>query len=152
MAVSSLVAAKRLCKTSGWSITNLELQKLLYIAHMFHLGETGDLLVTGHFEAWDYGPVMPNVYQKAKVFGRSPVGKIFNLVADIDDESPEASTLDSAVRHLGNAAPGRLVAITHWDGGAWAKHYSPGDRNRVIPNEDILQEYKDRVNAVQQQR
>jgi len=40
MTVSASAAAKRMCERSGWTLSNLELQKLLYIAHMFHLGET----------------------------------------------------------------------------------------------------------------
>jgi uncharacterized phage-associated protein len=51
MAVSVASAAKRLCEKTGWTLSNLELQKILYIAHMFHLGETGQPLVPGHFEA-----------------------------------------------------------------------------------------------------
>jgi Protein of unknown function (DUF4065) len=37
----------------------LELQKLLYFAHAIFLIETGDPLVYGCFEAWQYGPVHP---------------------------------------------------------------------------------------------
>ena len=60
MAVSALSAGKRLGKHSGWTLSNLAMQKLLYIAHMYHLGMyDATPLVTGHFEAWDYGPVHP---------------------------------------------------------------------------------------------
>jgi len=38
MAVHVLDAANHLCKRSGWTLTQIELQKLLYIAHMIHLG------------------------------------------------------------------------------------------------------------------
>tara|TARA_R100000789_G_C2995631_1_gene147365 strand:- start:371 stop:814 length:444 start_codon:yes stop_codon:yes gene_type:complete len=144
-------AAKRLCERSGWSLTNLKLQKLLYISHMFHLGKTGEPLVNGHFEAWDYGPVSPFLYHKVKVFGSSPVENIFHSTPDIGDV-PEAEMLDSAIDQLANSPPGRLVAITHWDRGAWAKHYIPGEQGISIPNEDIRQEYLDRVNAVKAQK
>jgi len=136
-----------MCQRSGWSLSNLELQKIIYIAHMFHLGKTGEPLVSGQFEAWDYGPVHPTIYHKVKVFGASPVENVFHSVVDLPDESPEASTIDAAVDQLGDSKPGRLVAITHWEGGAWTKHYTPGERCIAIPNEDILQEYTDRYNA-----
>ena len=58
MAASILAVAKRLCERSGWSLTNLALQKLCYIAHMIHLSmHDGKPMVSGHFEAWDFGPV-----------------------------------------------------------------------------------------------
>lgn len=147
MAVSPLAAAKRMCERSEWSLSNLELQKLLYIAHMFHLGEKGAPLIAGHFEAWDYGPVQPTVYHRLKVYGSSPVQNIFHSIGGVPD-SPARVTLDDAVDKLGHESPGRLVAITHWEDGAWASFYEPGRRNVVIPNEAILKEYRDRVNAL----
>lgn len=149
MAVHALAAAKRICEQSGWSLSNLELQKILYIAHMYYLGKTEIPLVTGHFEAWDYGPVNPAVYHEAKVFGRSPVGNIFHDVEDLGD-SDEREILDEVVQVFADHTPGRLVAITHWDKGAWAKNYTPGMRNNLISNKDIIQEFKDRTNASRQ--
>ncbi|RWO77206.1 type II toxin-antitoxin system antitoxin SocA domain-containing protein [Mesorhizobium sp.] len=67
MTLHVLSAAKHLAKQSGWSLSNLELQKILYLAHMFYLGRTGEPLVSGHFEAWDYGPVHPDLYHRVKV-------------------------------------------------------------------------------------
>src|SRR5205814_7409199 len=137
---------KRLGERSGWSLSNLEMQKLLYLAHMFYLGHTGEPLVDGHFEAWDYGPVHPVLYHRAKIFGSAPVENIFNAVADLTGPREEIEILDKFVERLSHAVPGKLVAITHWDEGAWAKHYQPGGRHVVIPNEDIRQEYLDRQN------
>lgn len=147
MTVPVFVAAKRMCEHSGWSLTHLELQKLLYIAHMFHLGQADAPLISGHFEAWDYGPVHPSLYHIAKIFGSSPVGNVFHSIGDLGS-GPEASTLDSTVDQLSNAPPGKLVAITHWEHGAWARHYVPGRRGIIIPNDDIRREYRDRVDAI----
>jgi len=141
MAVNILAAAKRVAERSGWSLSNLELQKILYLAHMFHLGRTGEPLVYGNFEAWDYGPVHPTLYHHAKMFGSSPVENIFHSVPAIPD-GPEAEILDEATQGLSGASPGRLVAATHRIGGAWEKNYVPGTRNVIIPNADILGEYK----------
>ena len=146
MTVPVFAAAKRICERSGWSLSNLELQKLLYISHMFYLGRHDEPLIQGYFEAWDYGPVQPNLYHRAKIFGSSPVGNIFRFAEELGDRA-EARMLDEAVAELSKAPPGRLVAITHWDMGAWAKHYVPGGRGIVIPNEDILLEYRDRERA-----
>lgn len=142
MTIPVLSAAKRLAKRSGWSLSNLELQKLLYLSHMFYLGRTGgEPLVPGYFEAWDYGPVHPNLYHRVKVFGADPVGNVFHANPEPSD-GPEAAILDEAYDKLGNAGPGRLVNATHRAGGAWDINYTPGVRHCIIPNSDILNEYR----------
>src|SRR5271156_1137521 len=55
------------------SITNLALQKLLYFAHGLHLVETKTPLVTGFFEAWQFGPVHPTAYHSFKTAGANPI-------------------------------------------------------------------------------
>lgn len=141
MTVHVLSAAKHLAKLSGWTLSNLELQKIVYLAHMFHLGRTGEPLVHGHFEAWDYGPVHPDLYHRLKVYGADPVQDIFYGVGDLLP-GDEKSILDEAYRDLGKLGPGRLVNATHRKGGAWANNYIPGFRQRVIPNNEILAEYQ----------
>lgn len=141
MTVSVPSAAKRLAERSGWTLSNLELQKILYLAHMFHLGRTGRPLVPGHFEAWEYGPVHPDLYHRAKVFGSGHVQNIFHGSKDLEP-SPERDILDEAYDSLGKVGPGRLVNATHRKGGAWDANYLPGVRHCVIPNEDILKEYR----------
>lgn len=142
MTIAVLSAAKRLAERSNWSLTNLELQKILYLAHMFHLGRTdGEPLVNGHFEAWDYGPVHPELYRAARIFGRSPVKDIFAGCADIEPGS-QSAILDEAYDSLGHAGASRLVNATHRKGGAWYNNYVPGERHRIIPNDEILAEYR----------
>lgn len=142
MTIPVLVAAKRLAERSGWSLSNLELQKILYLAHMFHLGRTGEPLVAGNFQAWEYGPVHPELYHHAKIFGSSPVENVFHSVPTLP-EGPEAAIIDEALRGLQSARPGQLVAATHRKDGAWDKNYVPGARGIVIPNHHILEEYNE---------
>ena len=142
MAVSVLSAAKTLGELTDWRLSNLELNKVLYLAHMIRLGETNghDGLITNVFEAWDYGPVSPRLYHKAKIFGSRPVGNIFRQYPSMND-ADALQSLSEAVEATEDFSPGRLVAITHWDGGAWYENYQPGVKGVVIPNEDILNEY-----------
>ena len=144
MTVSALSAAKRLCETSGWSLTNLHIQKLLYIAHMFYMGQNdGEPLVMGHFEAWAFGPVHPTVYHTAKVCEDRPIiPPTFKKVPSLEDDSKKTTFLDDAIKQV---PLNRLVAITHWEGGAWAKNYAPHILGIIIPNSDIAEEYKKRV-------
>ena len=142
MTVSVLSAAKRLGETSGWTLTNLHMQKMCYIAHMFHLGNEDRPLVDGNFEAWEYGPVHPVLYNKLKRFGPNPVSRApFLLQQNMPKGHSGIKYLDSAVRQLQR---NRLVAIAHWEKGAWAKNYDPDWKNIVISNDDIVEEFQER--------
>jgi len=139
--VSIFSAAKRLASYSGWSLSNLKIQKLIYLAHMFYMGRNdGDPLVSGRFEAWDYGPVNPDLYHLLKIYGANPVGNIFRGYPDVPDDA-QGKILDEVYDAIGDRTAGKLVAATHRSGGAWEKHYSPGKRGISIPNDDIFQEY-----------
>jgi uncharacterized phage-associated protein len=150
MTLSVFDAAQYLCKKSNWTLSNLQLQKILYICHMFHLGREGTPLIREEFEAWDYGPVQPNLYHELKVYGSAPVKSLFHSAIEITEESSEKAILDSVYQQLPNHSPAWLVAVTHWDKGAWSKFYKPGSKGIRIPNSEIALEFKARVAANEQ--
>jgi len=109
-------------------ITNLALQKLLYFAHGLHLVETKTPLVTGFFEAWQYGPVHPIAYRAFKSAGAKPI----SFRATIQDPFtravqplPECTDPDVAgrvgriVTMYAGMTPGRLVEVSHAKGAPW---------------------------------
>ena len=142
MAESVLCAAKRLGEKSGWVLTNLQMQKMVYLAHMFYMGEYNTPLVAGDFEAWPLGPVHPVLYHHLKRYGADPVPpEAFAHDPSLPDGHPGCKYLDAAVTELPR---GKLIGITHWEKGAWRTNYRQYERNIVIPKDDILAEYKKR--------
>ena len=146
MAVTALQSGRQICEVGKWVLSNLAIQKLLYIAHMWRLGERDEPLIYEKFEAWDYGPVVPSLYHKTKAFGCGPVRNVFWSEVDISD-SDEGKLLADVVAGLGKERTSKLVAITHWEKGAWAEHYVPGVRGIIISNESIKAEYERRKSA-----
>lgn len=66
---------------NGDLITNLKLQKLLYYAQAFYLvNNNGKKLFDDDIQAWQYGPVVPSVYQEYKKFNSYPID--FSKVKD----------------------------------------------------------------------
>lgn len=134
--------AEYIWRKSDQSLSNLALQKILYLAHMFNLGRTkGMPLFKGHFEAWDYGPVEPTLYHKLKRFGGGQVDNVFHEARVFNIDDPRRKVMDDVCRKFLDFDPGDLVEITHWDEGAWAAHYIPGVRHIRIPDADIRAEY-----------
>jgi uncharacterized phage-associated protein len=134
--------AKFVCEKGNWQVTNLQLQKILYITQMVYMGRNeGSLLFEGRFEAWDYGPVEPSVYRRVRMFGAKPVQDVFYHAGYFQNNDSRRALLEEVCNELLPKKPGDLVDLTHWSEGAWAKHYVPGIRGITIPDEDIHAEY-----------
>lgn len=146
MSISAMQAAKVACQSSGWTLTNLQLHKILYIAHMVYAGNHNGcpLINDERFQAWAYGPVLPSVYRHASSHGSSSIQNIFNHVPAPDPTSEEYRVIADAVERLAELDPFRLVDITHEDQSAWAKTYTPGVKHAIIDQEAIMDEYRQR--------
>jgi uncharacterized phage-associated protein len=139
---------KYICERGSWRVSNLQLQKLLYMAQMVYMGRNeGARLVDTNFQAWDYGPVSPELYSKARSFGASPVEDVFPNARVFNAGDSRRVVLDEVCDALLKLSPGQLVEMTHWEKGAWAKHYVPGAKYIPIPDPDIAREYADRISA-----
>lgn len=57
----------------GIEVSPMKLQKLLFFCHADFLVNYSQPLFKQDFEAWDYGPVNPAVYQEFKKFGDSAI-------------------------------------------------------------------------------
>lgn len=140
MAISSFEAAHKVCELSHWTITNLKLQKILYLSHMFYLGKSKIPLLEEEFEAWLHGPVLPSLYNHVKVFGDRPITNVFSSL-DERKSSVELDFLQKKFAELDDKSAWDLVVMTHLKGGAWEKYFNKENRNIKIPDQAILEEY-----------
>lgn len=61
------------CGQKGYFISNLKLQKILYFVQAEFLVATGMPCFMEEIEAWDFGPVVPQVYRQYKIFGSANI-------------------------------------------------------------------------------
>ncbi len=145
--LTSFQAAKISAEAVDWSVTNLRLQKMLYIAHMYYLGKNSKPLIGDAFHAWAYGPVLPTLYHELKVFGAKNIQpSAFDHVSDVSDDSDERLHVFGMANFLREYETTNLIGITHRSGAAWSKSYNPRIRNIEIPTAAIMQEYEDFYN------
>ncbi|HJW80238.1 MAG: type VI toxin-antitoxin system SocA family antitoxin [Microvirga sp.] len=112
----------------GLKLTNLKLQKLLFLCHALFLVQRGRPLVHGSFEAWQYGPVSREANESFRKFGRSiiterasgknPVTGVHREIAPPADLEARA-TVSRVVEFYGNWSTGQLVDLTHATNGPW---------------------------------
>lgn len=139
----------------GKDISNLVLQKLVYFAHGQYLNQTGQPLVAGEFEAWQYGPVHPHVYNAFKDQGASAIQTRAQSVNPVTGERRAIPPLtDNAAREvvsdvyrsLKRRSPTSLVAVSHAKNAPWhfvverAKHHD--SISMRIPNAVIRERFR----------
>lgn len=117
-------------------MTNLKLNKLLYFAQGYHFVKTGRKLFENDIEAWQYGPVVSEVYHRYKVCGRNPITGVDDNYSQEKFDDAEFETLLDVAREYGKYSASYLVELTHKKGGVWDRFYNEGCNN-VIPVEDI---------------
>jgi uncharacterized phage-associated protein len=91
-------------------ITNLKLQKILYFAQAYYLSKISKPLFFENIEAWEYGPVVLEVYRKFKTKGSNPI------ICEEDESSlsdEDKETLKKIWGTFGGYSASKLVDIAH---------------------------------------
>ena len=123
-------------------ITNLKLQKLVYIAYAFMLKEVNRKLFYEDICAFEYGPVIPDLYNKLKVYGSNQISS--QIFVDSNEQLPELNRImvDIVYAVFKELSANELVYLTHMNNSAWkiVKDRCEGDLPLFcnISNEDIL--------------
>jgi uncharacterized phage-associated protein len=143
--MATFSASRTIAEMWGRPISNLALQKLLYLSHMVHVGRQRGRLATNPFQAWDYGPVEPELYHKLKAYGASSIPLSVLPAEAYAEGTPERESIEEVVEALRGASARKLVSITHSRRGAWAKNYQPGVFGVEIPEADIIEEFNARL-------
>lgn len=143
-----------------YSVSNLKLQKLLYFVQGFFLCLKDEPCFEEKIEAWDFGPVIPDVYHKYKIFGSNsiPMTDYYEYI-DYDGQDMirikkrkldeikfceiDAKIIDMVLDQLKGYSATTLVNITHKQS-PWSSVYDPHKRNILISNESIDEYFKTR--------
>lgn len=124
------------CSNTNKIISNLKLQKVLYFVQAEFLVDTGHPCFYEDIEAWDFGPVVPEVYFKFRIYGSATIPPIKPVHFKISDA--DRIRINSIVSACSEYTASQLVEITH-NQTPWRKAYKKG-RNSIISN-DSIQKY-----------
>jgi uncharacterized phage-associated protein len=150
VAASARAVANRLLDLAardGKKIDPLQMQKLLYLVEGWSLVITGTSMFREPIEAWDYGPVVPEIYYALRAYGDRPI--VTRLVEiDEDGEPAEATAHFSAADEdvigtvwasYGHWSGPELIKLTHEEHSPWHRAYynNRDERNARINRMDI---------------
>ena len=145
----------RLAAADGHAYDQMQLQKLVYIAHGWTLAITGEPLTGDRPEAWDFGPIYRRLADALARCGRDPVVQLIaretvligqvGVETDLDGselELIERELVARVARDYGAFSSSQLSAFTRGDDAPWANVYRAGDgRFRDIPHALIRDQF-----------
>lgn len=139
---SSLQIAKRLltlAEKAGSALTPMQLIKLVYICHGWVLALCKRPLIKEKVEAWQYGPVIPELYSAIKAYRSQPV---INISVDEPTFGSEEDSIISQVFDLyGHLSGVQLSALTHQPQTPWAITWQNGWGKSSEISNDLIEEH-----------
>lgn len=126
-------------KGLGYTLTPMQLLKLVYVAHGWMLGKHGKPLFTEPVLAWQYGPVVPSVYQAVKGYG-SAVIQCVSGAPQIAFDTDEIAIMDFVSQNYARVDGITLSSATHQPGTPWSQTWASRPQSSPISN-DLIQNY-----------
>ena len=131
----------RWCDKNGLRITNLQLQKILFFIQKENIRKKGYGIFSNRIEAWQYGPVIPDVFYEFAGFGAMKLVLYEDLFSEISSkdtfiDNDSKKIIENILKECIYISPWDLVAKSHVSDGAWSNSISIAERY-PITDQDI---------------
>lgn len=136
------IANKIISKTDlehGDTISNLKLQKMMYYQQGFHLAYFETPLFDEDIIAWQYGPVVPSVYQEYKSFESNSISTSKEGISLSDDEEELFNNVYEEYNQFSAVA---LMKMTHEE-----SPWKTTDINSVISRDKMAAFFKTQIES-----
>ena len=124
------------CHLQNRTISNLKLQKILYFVQAEFLVSRNQPCFIEEIEAWDFGPVVPEVYQEYKIFGSANIPVFRKTLGGVSIARCDQTLINEVVDECAKYSASALVDITHHQT-PWIEAYNRVGYNNVISKESI---------------
>jgi uncharacterized phage-associated protein len=124
--------------------------KITYIAHGYHLAIFDKPLISEPVEAWQYGPVIPEIYRLYKAWYINKITKP-NSSIDISPLKNDASVrdlLNIVFDKYSQFTASELIRLTHKKGHPWEQVFNRHERSIIIPQKLITTHYQGLLDGV----
>lgn len=126
-------------------ISHLKLQKLLYFAQGVTLSSTEHALFNDRIMAWEHGPVIPNVYEIYRKYGKKDIptastNEKNRIVSQIENDTEIARLLNFVYDNFAIYTAWQLRDMTHEDGAPWDVTVKEHGLNSEI-SQDLIRNY-----------
>ena len=125
----------------------MHLQKLVFLAHGLSLALVGRPLTNHNIHAWQWGPVLPQLYKSFSKYGSNQIDGQASCSENVPETGEDNEVIQSVWKSFGNMTGPQLSALTHEPGSPWDKTWK-SDQYGIIESNLIGDFYKEKLNAV----
>ena len=141
----------------------MQIQKLVYFAHGWHLAYHKEILCEEQAQAWRWGPVFPTLYHAVKSWGRRPIENDVIAIRLLSEngqhrveksvprvtEDEDTTFLHTIWEAYGEMTGPALSRLSHDIDGPWFRMWneSGGAQGVIIPNELIQGYFEEKLKA-----
>lgn len=125
------------CYRKKIPVSNLKLQKLLYFIQGASYSKKGKAMFNDRIHAWQFGPVVPDVYYEFCAYAATPILLEFE---NDDLEADDIRIIDQVIEEKGRLSPWSLVNETHRPGTPWDLVFGKEENGAIIP-ENMMKAY-----------
>lgn len=141
----------RLSLEDGNPLTNMQIQKLVYFAHIIYaVKHDGNRLIAEDWFAWTFGPVEKNLYESLRTYGPSPVTVPIEPISRNKGDhlaEKEKDVIRKVYKGYGKYTAFQLSELTHLKGGPWYKTWFGHGKFQVIPHQLIYDFYSSKLKS-----
>lgn len=123
------------CSETNSAVSNLKLQKILYFVQAEFLVVKEQPCFAEEIQAWDFGPVVPDVYYAYRMYGGANIPCLGKSGVFLIISSQDKKLLNGIIDECSKYSASALVELTH-NQTPWLEAYIPG-MNNEITNESI---------------
>lgn len=126
----------RLAREQDKQLTNMQLQKLVYIAQGYSLAINDSPLYFHNTHAWQWGPVIPKLYKSLQKYGSGTVTEFLETSDKVEADSQDEEIIRAVYENYGDYTGSQLSALTHKPETPWSdtwkeKQFSIIDLNLI---------------------
>ena len=143
--VSSTLVARRFWKLAGdkrETLTHLQYQKLVFLAHGWAFPFLDKELVCEPVEAWPLGPVFRELYDVLKKFSKGGAVGVTEIPESTEEwlanenekvilKIKEEKLIDDVFEAYGHLSGSQLVTLTHEEGSPWYRTVPEGKQENA---------------------
>ncbi len=128
--------------------THIELQKLLYFYWCEYFKKYKDDIYDYDFQAWRYGPVIPEVYEDYKIYKNKKIHYddrekliVSSRLSSLEGYSKIIQVLDTIIDRYEKHEASSLIEKTHKKGTPWYTVYKNGLGESCVISKDLIIDY-----------
>ena len=162
----AILVADYITALGNGMFTPLQVIKLAYMSHGYVLALTSKPLFRDRIEAWEYGPMIPALFEALRVHGKAPIPRLYACRTPMGSDAlgkrrdelaglfnaNQRAIIEKVVSTYGDYAPFQLSYICHMDGSPWRIVIDKDGTGTEIDDEILRSYYKEQSRAPQPAR